>query len=124
MSDQPRVFCIGLHKTGTRSLASLAASLGMRVEHNTRWYSYSDHRPGTLYCDGGGHFSWDRTHEVDYASLAKKYPNSKFMLNTRDDVSWCLSKCLHAGWTTKTRFVRPSGKASPRASEWSTPRRQ
>lgn len=58
--NAPRIFCIGVHKTGTTTLAVLAKQLGIPSKHNTRWPSQKKHAPGTLFSDGGAHFEWDR----------------------------------------------------------------
>lgn len=100
-----KIFCIGLHKTGTTSLHNFFLNLGIKSTHNTSWSKtpipneyLQKYR---AFSDGGGHFWFNEyefggNHEVRL--LDENYPNSKFILNTRSLKSWVVSKLLHAGW--------------------------
>ena len=107
-----KVFCIGLHKTGTRSLHELFLNLGLRSTHNTCWdkgslfkfvYWHYD-----CFSDGGGHF-WNS--ELEFGGnhrvrlLDTSYPCSKFILTARNLESWLISKMIHAGWTPETEMI-------------------
>ncbi|MDT0559388.1 sulfotransferase [Ichthyenterobacterium sp. W332] len=90
---EPKLFCIGLHKTGTTSLAKALTILGYRVK---------DYPTIRLY---GNRFLWPRGTQINdyncftdstiiplYKRLDKKFPNSKFILTTRSLDSW-LESC-------------------------------
>ena len=100
-----KVFCIGLHKTGTTSLHNFFLNLGIKSVHKTSWSKTpipNEYlQKNRAFSDGGGHFWYDESefcsnHEVRL--LDETYPNSKFLLNTRPLKSWVVSKLLHAGW--------------------------
>ena len=107
-----KVFCIGLHKTGTRSLHSLFKSLGMRSRHDTMWdkavLPMHVYRHYHCFSDGGAHF-WDDHLEFGGNHRIRLFdhcfPNSKFILNTRELGSWLVSKMIHAGWTPDTTLI-------------------
>lgn len=61
------------------------------------------------FSDGGAHFWDDRlefggNHRVRL--LDHCFPNSKFILNTRDLEPWLVSKMIHAGWNRNTTFSK------------------
>jgi hypothetical protein len=89
---EAKVFCIGLHKTGTTSLAKALSILGYRVK---------DYPTIRLL---GNKFLWLRGTQINdyncftdstiiplYKRLDKKFPNSKFILTTRPIDSWLKS---------------------------------
>ena len=101
--QEEKVFCIGLHKTGTTSLAKALTILGYRVV---------DYPSIRLL---GNRFLWlkgtqlndyncftDATIVPLYKKLDKKFPNSKFILTTRSIDSW-LDSC--SKWPN---FLRPN----------------
>lgn len=83
----------------------LFKSFGIRSLHSTSWSIkpipnkfLNDY---TAFSDGGGHvwlsdYEFGNNHEIRI--LDKYYPNSRFILITRDLESWVISKMLHAGW--------------------------
>ncbi|MGS2725196.1 sulfotransferase family protein [Psychroserpens sp. BH13MA-6] len=90
---EAKVFCIGMHKTGTTSLAKAMSILGYRVV---------DYPSVRLI---GSRFMWFRGTQLDdyncftdatviplYKRLDKKFPKAKFILTTRDLDSW-LESC-------------------------------
>ena len=105
-----KVFCIGLHKTGTKTLQILAHRYGFRAMHSIHWIN--DHQTlanHDFFSDGGSHF--DGQHEFDYEDLLLRYPQAKFILQTRSVLPWILSKLKHAGWTENTEIqVNDPGK--------------
>lgn len=101
--QEPKVICIGLHKTGTTSLAKALAILGYRVKdyptvrtigHRFLWFT------GTQLNDYNA-FT-DSTVIPLYKSLHKKFKNVKFILTTRELESW-LNSC--SKWPN---FLRPN----------------
>jgi hypothetical protein len=109
-----KVFCIGCHKTATKSLNSVFEKLSLKSTHSTIWSAMPIPNESLeeydSFTDGGGHFwlgdsEFGRNHEV--RRLDECYPNSKFILNTRDIDTWVVSKMLHAGWNRKTLLEKP-----------------
>jgi hypothetical protein len=114
-----KVFCLGFHKTGTRSFAALASELGLRVLHDTR------HSRLQLWPDEDGVIAEGSGEAVDIASrvqvdrldalvdaydvltdnpwpllyrlLDQRYPGSKFVHIVRDTDAWIDSVCSHFG---------------------------
>jgi hypothetical protein len=99
-----KIFCIGLHKTGTTSLHKIAENNGFKSTHSTDWY-YNPMKISNFnfFCDGGSHY--DNQNEIDYVFLEKTYLNSIFIINIREIKSWIISKLKHAGWREDTKIV-------------------
>ncbi|MGX9365640.1 sulfotransferase [Desulfoplanes sp. PS50] len=96
-----KVFCIGLHKTGTTSLRALATKYGYKAIHSTDWISDANKlKEFEFFSDGGSHF--DGQNEFDFKRLFHDYPNALFILQTRPTKNWIVSKLKHAGWTEQT----------------------
>src|SRR5688572_3840681 len=72
-----KVFCIGLHKTGTTSLADFFREFGFYPTHSTGWITDSSKlKRFDFFSDGGSHF--DNINEFDFERLFHTYKNSKF----------------------------------------------
>ena len=95
-----KIFCIGFHKTGTKSLAAALRTLGYRVtgpngvrdpdiEKNAFVMAYSLVENYDAFQDN----PWP----IIYKELDTKYPNSKFILTMRDSESWIRSQVRHFG---------------------------
>ncbi|MEO9476660.1 MAG: sulfotransferase [Cyclobacteriaceae bacterium] len=98
-----KVFCIGLHKTGTTSLANYFRRFGFSSAHSKYWNFEKSHlKKFEFFSDGGSHFDNDR--EFDFKSLYLNYPQAKFILQTRDTEKWIISKLKHAGWTQNSEI--------------------
>jgi len=96
-----KVFCIGLHKTGTTTLAHFFRKHGFLSSHSTSWINKGwKLNLYDFFSDGGSHF--DGVNELNYEMLYEKYPKSKFILQTRDTEKWVVSKLKHAGWDENT----------------------
>ena len=88
----PRIFGIGLNKTGTTSLAEALRILGLTVDHsderNTqRCVSCEWPEEIVGYLDGP-------IHRVKWI-LAKRFPDALFLLTERDYISWINSRIVH-----------------------------
>ncbi|TXF90949.1 hypothetical protein FUA23_03880 [Neolewinella aurantiaca] len=111
-----KVFCIGLHKTGTTTLAKYFKQHGFQVTHSTSW-----DRDGAMlkkydfFSDGGSHFDGDN--ELDYERLFYDFRNAKFILQTRDTEKWVVSKLKHAGWRPDTE-VQVDDPLKIRHEDW------
>ena len=96
-----KIFCIGLHKTGTSSLHEFSLKCGYKSTHSANWaFNNQALEKFDFFSDGGSHF--DNIIEFDYESLLHKYPDALFILNVRDARSWIVSKLKHAGWKYDT----------------------
>jgi Sulfotransferase domain len=97
---KPKVFCIGFHKTGTSSLGAALRILGYRVTgpngvHDPNIANNVDAMTDSLV----GRFDafQDNPWPVLYQKLDAKYPDSKFVLTTRDSASWIKSQIKDFG---------------------------
>jgi len=99
-----KIFCIGLHKTGTTTLHKLALNSKLRSIHSVRWqHNIPVINKFDFLCDGGSHYN--DVNEFDYKTLMKLYPNCKFIINIRDLKKWIISKCKHIGWNESTDIL-------------------
>ncbi len=89
---EQKIFCIGFNKTGTTSLHRFFKSCGLSSVHNTEWCHYSYVKKGKdyfidqCYTDG---------EQCNFTLLEKWFPNSLFILNTRDKKEWLYSRVKH-----------------------------
>ena len=96
-----KVFCIGLHKTGTTTLAMLFKDYGFNTIHSVDWQSDENKLSKyDFFSDGGSHF--DDVNEFNIKRLQEKFPEAFFILQTRDTEKWIISKLKHAGWKEDT----------------------
>jgi hypothetical protein len=95
-----KIFCIGFHKTGTTSLAIALKTLGYRVtgpngaldpDIAKNVYALADSLVKKY--DAFQDNPWP----VIYKYLDEKYPNSRFILTTRNPESWIKSQVRHFG---------------------------
>ena len=94
-NNQSKIFCLGLSKTGTTSLAAALAMLGYQTKDNLGVTTYT---AGDLIAsvdlsiiDNNDAFT-DTPIPSFYKELDLMYPNSKFILTVRELKSW-LSSC-------------------------------
>lgn len=80
-----KIFCIGLPKTGTRSICEALRILGYKTIH------YPKPLGRILGYDAAG----DISVTVNWQFLDHIYPNSKFILTLRDPESWHRSTSRH-----------------------------
>lgn len=92
-----KYFCIGLFKTGTMSYSLVMNKLGIVDLHFPQGYV------SQLGCEGVKPWlvrPWDsmsNVHEVEYPECDELYPDSKFILTTRNVNKWLLSIKQHMG---------------------------
>ena len=105
--SQPKIYCIGLNKTGTTSLHQAFGILGLKSMHDS-------YKAGALieaaiqgnlklmhYMEDYDAFS-DYPFFRYYKELDLEYPGSKFILNTRDSEDWVGSRVRHdLDWSSK-----------------------
>lgn len=98
-----KIFCIGLHKQGTSSLAQFAKINGMKSLHATNWQQDAVLLAKfDFFSDGGSHY--DDINEFKFKELSEMFPQARFILQSRDPKKWIYSKLKHAGWNESTIF--------------------
>ncbi|MEH6549045.1 MAG: hypothetical protein V7744_03575 [Pseudomonadales bacterium] len=111
-----KIFCIGLHKTGTTSLCWMGGKLGYKAVHSTDWAKSSIKIfKFDFFSDGGSHF--DGINEFDFERWFYRYPNALFILQTRETERWVVSKLMHAGWKEGTA-IEPDDEEKIRHQDW------
>jgi len=107
-----KIFCIGLNKTGSTSLDAAFKILGFKNVHYSIWYpgggkeilsdiirDNSEHNrmlfSGIEGYDAYSDFFQRGETQRPFKILDEQYPNSKFILNTRDLRSWLRSRERH-----------------------------
>ena len=95
-----KVFCIGLNKTATSSLSNALTILGYKVLHDD-WIArkaieqeYAQGKKILSSIDEYQAFA-DIPFDSMFRELDQAYPDSKFILTTRDLYSWLLSRAKH-----------------------------
>jgi hypothetical protein len=99
MAPMPsRVFGIGLHKTGTTSLAAALNMLGFPCTHwrNPRWARDVWEKDALR----GVYAACDLPVSLMYRELDAAYPGAKFILTLRDEEAWLRSVERHFSWET------------------------
>ena len=86
-----KLFFIGFNKTGTTTYHSLFRHI-IRSVHDSRWVSMANAH-NTKYLSKFDCFSDGEC--VDFEFLDKRYPKSKFILNTRRLRDWIWSRIKH-----------------------------
>lgn len=81
LNDKPRVFGVGLSRTGTSSLAEALRLLGWKAVH---W-------PRSMREICNAQAATDITVAVRFRELSRAYPSSKFILTVRDVEGWMRS---------------------------------
>jgi glycosyltransferase involved in cell wall biosynthesis len=101
--DRPRVFGIGLNKTGTSSLHAAVSHLGFRSVHHggsdlaeAIRRSRDEGRPmlADVDADLDAFFDIEEVRQ-GYAQLDREHPGSKFVLSVRDVDEWVASRVRH-----------------------------
>jgi len=117
----PRVFGIGLNRTGTTSLCDALHTLGYMPTHN---------RDPTPFFKGD--FStFDHEHNAGadisvaafYKALDEAFPQSRFILTLRDAESWLQSVLVHFANLPKNSAIAARGDVRERlyGAHWPTP---
>jgi hypothetical protein len=103
-----KIFCVGLNKTGTSSLHEAFKILGLKSVHeytdsgqNIKDMLHENYLSGSDILKGleayDAYTDWDKMpyNQVIFKEFVKQYPNSKFILNTRDIDGWLNSRVKH-----------------------------
>lgn len=114
-----KVFCIGFMKTGTTTLNRALSILGYRVSHNSwRWLNLIFRKDWNAIKARMN--NWDAVEDnpipLIYKELDKLFPQSKFILTTRDPDSWFNSVSYHIGdlKSPMHEWLFGKGKALPK----------
>lgn len=97
---EPKIFCIGFHKTGTTSLRDALRILGYSVTGpNGNKDPDIESNVMELISELVDQFDafQDNPWPILYKELDKKYPLSRFILTLRDEKSWMKSQLSHFG---------------------------
>ena len=112
------IFNIGAHKTGTKSLRRFLEKTSLKLSNNIKWYSNIDYQKKIIYDNNykliknhinntDNIFFEDSPYNINniYEYLDINFPNSKFILTTRDSekwfnsfVRWCEERKLNDGF--------------------------
>lgn len=116
-----RIFCIGMHRTGTRSLAQALRTMGIPTEHWREFYkrlkpenSFKSFGDIADFCDriklyDSGFFDREQAYSdlpvpYIYQRLDQMYPGSKFIYVDRPIIPWLESRknmiqqSMHWSW--------------------------
>lgn len=117
---EPKVFCIGFHKTGTTSLAVALKILGYQVtgpngvrDPNIAANVHNMIDKLTKKYDAFQDNPWP----VMYRELDRKYPDSKFILTVRDSSAWIRSQVKHFGYKETPMRKWIYGAGCPKGNE-------
>lgn len=111
MSEKDKVFCIGLIKTGTTTLATSLRQLGYshlayNRNHVDLWTKKKDLPSLIKITENYDSFS-DWPWSLIYEELDREFPNSKFILTRRvDEITWLESLKRHSMQLTPSKNVR------------------
>lgn len=113
-SSSKKIFCVGLNKTGTKSLHEAFIILGIKSCHHNHYQNnikknchrlikqaMEENKKPLHYFDNYDAYS-DMSLFNFFKELDHHYPGSKFILNIRDPEDWVISKLKHADrWNKK-----------------------
>ena len=115
-----KVFCIGFHKTGTKSLAIALRQLGYSVTgpNGTHDPDIKDNVYDMAYglVDQFDAFQ-DNPWPILYKELDSRFPGSKFILTLRSPEAWILSQVRHFGSRETPMRSWIYGEGCPKGNE-------
>lgn len=79
-----KVFLIGFNKTATRTITKFFKINGYKTQHDSKNWDLENYD-----------FFSDLMFPCDFKNIYSKYPNSIFILNTRNLYDWIKSRCKH-----------------------------
>jgi hypothetical protein len=103
MKQFNKLICVGLHKTGTKSLAAALRDVGLNV---TSWFGINDPEISSIALKSAVEILEKHDAAQDdpwytlYKELDSNFPGSKFILTTRDSKKWYNSALKHFGGST------------------------
>ncbi len=117
---RPKVFAVGFHKTGTKSIGAALAVLGYRVAGQ---FGVNHPRISEIALaealKRAKHFDafQDNPWPILFRQLDSQFPGSRFILTLRPSDSWIESVVRHFGTRSTTMREWIYGAGSPRGSE-------
>jgi hypothetical protein len=105
MGKKKKIFGIGAHKTGTKSLAAALNLLGLKVVHlgtDLRRSRSKDILRSHLDCIDDIDGCVDFPVSLRYREVAERYPGSRFILTVRDEHTWIGSVERHFAYLMRT----------------------
>jgi hypothetical protein len=115
-----KIFCIGFHKTGTKSLAAALTYLGYRVT-GPNWVTNPRIREKalSLALELIPHYDafQDNPWPILYQELHAQFPNARFILTLRSGEAWLRSIVRHFGETSTPMREWIYGVGQPRGNE-------
>ena len=121
-TEKPKVFCVGFHKTGTKSLARALEILGYRVTgpNGTRDPRIAE-RALPMALDLAPQFDAfnDNPWPILFRELDAAFPGSRFILTVRSPDSWIASVVRHFGdeRTPMREWIYGAGRGAPLGNE-------
>ena len=121
-TEKPKVFCVGFHKTGTKSLARALEILGYRVTgpNGAREPRIAE-RALPMALDIAQRFDAfnDNPWPILFRELDAAFPGSRFILTVRPADSWIASVVGHFGDepTPMREWIYGEGRGAPRGNE-------
>ena len=100
---RPKVFCVGFHKTGTKSLGAALATLGYRVAGPRGTLDpqiATNALPLALRLAGDFDAFQDNPWPILFKELDAAFPGSRFILTLREPAAWIASVVRHFGHAT------------------------
>lgn len=131
MTSDTKIFCIGLNKTGTSSLHEAFKILGFKSVHflddkgknikdiiEENYYNNEDILKGISHYDAFSDWDHDETSHLIFKVFDQQYPNSKFILNTRNLEGWLNSRENHVLRNQKLYSRRFNSKQFNKKNAW------
>ena len=121
-TEKAKVFCVGFHKTGTKSLARALAILGYRVTgpNGARDPRIAERAlPMALEIAACFDAFNDNPWPVLFREMDAAFPGSRFILTRRSADGWIASVVRHFGdeRTPMREWIYGPGRAAPRGNE-------
>jgi hypothetical protein len=118
----PKVFCIGFHKTGTKSMKAALTVLGYRVTGPDGVYDPQiATNVSAMAARLGDEFDafQDNPWPLLYREMDARYPGSRFVLTVRDPEAWIRSQVAHfgTGVTPMRQWIYGSDHGCPAGNE-------
>ena len=93
---KPKVFCIGLSRTGTSSITVALQRLGYAAHHQCHALALRNGRASRFWADAFDAHA-DIAPATVFEDLATRYPDAKFVLTTREEGAWAKAMVRFCG---------------------------
>ena len=119
-----RIFFLGFPKTGTSTLGKTMRNVGLETMHHGPWkkWSVNHNKKAFKKCSKS---TFDGRVDTDFEWLYETFPDSYFVLNTRNLKSWLTSCWNYKNWfNLKAMWARRVGKDLSKRRDWNTRKKQ